>query len=118
MFSSIVLTKESHNELLDIFDIPKGWKVYAHHSTIQFDGVPDEIKDKIGQKVEMTATHFGMLKNVMAVRVYSEIKSKNKVPHITIAVDENNGGKPVMSNNIIEWIEIPEIKLEGIVETE
>jgi hypothetical protein len=38
----------------------------------------------------------------MAVKVEG-YPSKNEIPHITIAVNEAEGGKPVMSNNITNW---------------
>ncbi len=43
-------------------------------------------------------------------------ESKNKIPHVTMAVNINSGGKPVMSNDIKDWkmLETP-IKLVGEV---
>ena len=51
----------------------------------------------------------------VAVRV-TGFESKNKIPHVTMAVNIENGGKPVMSNDIKEWkaLETP-IKLSGEV---
>jgi len=51
----------------------------------------------------------------VAVRVIG-FESKNKIPHVTVAVNIVGGGKPVMSNDIKDWraLETP-IKLVGEV---
>lgn len=50
----------------------------------------------------------------MAVKVNGYI-SKNKIPHITIAVNVAGGGKPVMSNNITDWQPMNPVSLKGTV---
>lgn len=101
-YSGVVLDEESRNKLLKLFNIPEGWDVIAHHMTIKLGELDD--KSLIGKKIRMKVTKVGKNDKVMAVMVEPEgIKSINKVPHITLAVNRKAGGKPVMSNKIKKW---------------
>jgi len=67
--------------------------------------LPPELKASIGLPVKLTATFFHADDKVMAVQVEvpGELRPfiKNAHPHITVAVNRNNGGKPMMSNALI-----------------
>jgi hypothetical protein len=58
---------------------------------------------------------FGFNNQVIAVRV-SGYFTTNKNPHITIAVNRANGGKPVMSNAIANWHDMAPFKISGTVQ--
>jgi hypothetical protein len=49
--------------------------------------------------------------DAIAVRVEYEHPSANEITHITIATPPD--GKPVNSNNITEWIDIPRYTVVG-----
>ncbi len=103
LYSAVVLSKESHNKLLEVFAdlIPEGWKEFAHHMTIVFGkGLPEEQKEYLDQEVTLYATDIGIGDDAMAVKVEG-YPSNNKIPHITIAVSPE--GKPAMSNQIENW---------------
>jgi hypothetical protein len=71
----------------------------------------------LGTELNFTIDAFGMGDKVCAVRV-SEMgcaKTVNKVPHVTVAVDQLNGGKPFMSNKIQMWVPLNEEVFSGIV---
>ena len=120
LFASLVLDGNSRSDLLKSVKtyIPEGWKIIAHHMTINFGkGLPDDLKDDLGEVKEITAYEIGISEMAIAVKVKG-YHSDNTKPHVTIAVNPN-GGKPVMSNDIEVWKPLPEeIKLSGVVTEE
>ena len=118
LYSAVVLDEESRREVLkpanyNYVEPPDGWQVFAHHMTIVFGkGVPN--KEDLGKKVILTATHIGVSDMAIAVRVEG-YPSANKIPHITLFVNKEAGGKPVMSNDITKWQNIKPFKLSGVV---
>jgi len=105
-YSAVVLDLASHRRLLSLFGVKEGWNPYAHHMTIVFGkGLPDHLKGDLGKVVDLTVTHVGRSDKAHAVRVKG-YHSKNEVPHVTLSVNTNNGGKPVDSNSIKEWVEV------------
>lgn len=80
--------------------------------TISFGkGIEDE--SLLGNIVVLTVTQLGISDMAIAVRVEG-FPSKNKIPHITLAVNPD-GGKPVMSNKIENWIDIEPFEITGEV---
>lgn len=98
---------------------PADWKTYAHHMTINFGkGLTGDVKDDLGKKVSLRAVAIGKSDMAMAVRVEG-YHSDNEIPHITVAVNIDGGGKPVMSNKITDWKDLPSyINLNGVVTEE
>jgi predicted kinase len=113
LYSAVVLDKASRTFLLDFVDdlIPEGWKVIAHHMTINLGELKD--KSNVGGEVVLTVTDVGLSDMAMAVKV-SGYPSKNENPHITIAVNPD-GGKPAMSNQITNWRPVKKVMLNGVV---
>ena len=112
-YSAVVLDPASKSRLLEFVGdkIPQGWNVYAHHMTINMGPLKD--KTDIGKNVTITVTALGLSDMAMAVKV-DGYTSKNVTPHITVAVNPN-GGKPMMSNDIIKWQDIKNFNLIGTV---
>jgi len=111
LYSAIVLDDQSHDKLINHLDniIPNDWKKYAHHMTIVFGkGLSDEWKKYLGMKIKLTAIEVGISEMTIAVKVKG-FYSDNEIPHITVAVNINQGGKPFMSNKISDWKPINEI---------
>jgi len=116
LYNGVMLDGSSKSKLLSVVGqfIPEGWKTFAHHMTISF-GKPLENRGNIGSFVTLRAHEIGISDMAIAVKVEG-YPSDNKIPHITVAVNVNEGGKPVMSNNITEWKQLDEvITLEGRV---
>lgn len=88
-----------------------GWEVIAHHCTINMGPLAAELKQNLGFLYELEIDGIGINERVIAARVAKLSQagqiSKNKTPHITIAVNREAGAKPVESNNIIEWTPFP-----------
>jgi predicted kinase len=120
IFASLILDDSSKSKLLSSVSkyIPEGWKVIAHHMTINFGkGLPGNLKGDLGKTKSITAREIGISEMAIAVKV-DGYPSDNEIPHVTIAINPN-GGKPVMSNDITDWkpLEAP-ISLNGIVSEE
>lgn len=118
LYSAVVLTAESKAKLIKASkgEIPDEWTIFAHHMTIVFGkGLPDELKGMLGKSVELTTTKFGRSDMAMAVLVDGFKTLTGKPAHITIAVNTEDGGKPVMSGEITDWVPIRPIKLIGVV---
>ena len=114
LYSAVVLDNQSSEYLLNRFseEIPNEWNKFAHHMTISFGkGIEDE--SLLGNIVVLTVTQLGISDMAIAVRVEG-FPSKNKIPHITLAVNPD-GGKPVMSNKIENWIDIEPFEITGEV---
>lgn len=114
LYSAVVLTKASHNKLLERFalEVPDGWKTFAHHMTIAFGkGVAN--KEDLGKEVILKATKIGMSDMAMAVQVEG-YPSNNAIPHITIAVNPD-GGKPKDSNLIKNWRPVKKFMVNGVI---
>jgi hypothetical protein len=75
---------------------------------------------ELGTNIEFIGTHIGILEDkVVALRVATEderFKTKNDVPHVTLAVNREGGAKPMMSNDITEWEAIHNIILYGTLQ--
>lgn len=117
-FVSLVLDDKSKSTLLSALGhkIPNEWTVYAHHMTISFaPNVPEEIKNDIGLIKKIRAVSIG--RNDMSIAVgVEDYFSTNEKPHITLGVNTLEGGKPVMSNKITEWVKLENyINLSGVV---
>ncbi len=108
-YSGVVLDNESHQRLLNSVDIPEGWETIAHHMTITLGpllhpkGKHDFSKNYgPGNEVTLKVTHVGLDDRAMAVKVEAphEISKRIAFPHITVAVNREDGGKPFHSNKI------------------
>ena len=118
IYTAVILDEKSKSELLGKFKkmIPKNYKILAHHMTITFGKGLDSIglEGDVGKQINLTVTHLGESEMAIAVKVKG-YETNNKIPHITLAINSDEGGKPVMSNQIENWIEVEPLILTGIV---
>lgn len=114
LYSAVVLDEESKDLLFDIFDeyIPQKWRKIGHHMTISFGSGVDN-KDDIGKEVRLYVTQIGVSDMAIAARVEG-YPSKNQIPHVTLAINPE-GGKPVMSNFITDWVDVIPFVIYGVV---
>lgn len=103
-YSAVVLDDRSRQRLLERFGsvIPEGWEVIAHHMTINMGEIDPDLAKYWGMPVRLSVDDFAADDKVMAVGV-SGFESHNAKPHITLAVNRQEGGKPVMSNHLTNW---------------
>lgn len=112
VYFGVFLDGESRVLLLEKFGdcIPEGWNPVCHHCTLSFGDPSDnrEVFDYIakflGKTVTMEIISVGTSDDAVALGVGGDIKTKNRIPHITLAIPE--GGKPVNSNKIENWRDI------------
>lgn len=106
------LNDESKVLLMEKFGdcVPDGWRTICNHCTLSFGDPSDnrEVFDYIatflGKTVEFEVVSIGISDDAIALGVAGNIKSKNTIPHITLAIPP--GGKPVNSNKIEDWRDI------------
>ena len=115
-YSAVVLDNKSREKLIQKYKslVPEGWDIVCHHMTINLGELNDSMKDDIGEEVKLIVHSFGIDNLVLAFGVIG-YPTKNKIPHITFAVNRKDGGKPVMSNKITNWKKISNIVVTGVV---
>ena len=103
-YSAVVLDDKSRDKLLQIFgkNLPEEWEKIAHHMTINMGEIDPELEKYLGFPVRLKVEDFAMDDKVAAVGV-SGFESKNEKPHVTLAVNRQEGGKPFMSNKLTDW---------------
>lgn len=107
------LSEEDKKKILTHFsnDIPEDWKVICHHMTINLGRLQEKDKHLLGKECKSTITHLGIDKDIgiMALKVETDIPSKNVNKHITLALKE--GVKPFRSNDITEWNKVEPLEI-------
>jgi hypothetical protein len=106
-YSAVVLDPQSRDRILNHLSIPNDWKVICHHMTIKMGELPEELKNKKGEKVSLKVTKLGKSDKAMAVGIDTGL-SQNAIPHITVAINASAGAKPKDSNDIKEWTDLEE----------
>jgi len=107
-YSAVVLDDKSRASLLKVLSpmIPEGWEVVAHHMTIMMGALENgsDAQEDMEKNIEISlrVIDYAMDELVMAVGVEG-YHSNNPKPHITIAVNRADGGKPFMSNKLKDW---------------
>ena len=128
MYTAILLNKSDQSELKSRLGFIYGdWKAYCHHVTLNMGPVgkgknSTELleKDCIVEVDAVGVTDYAVALRVSSIKTFDGTKlvSTNKTPHITVAVNTENGGKPVMSNDIEFWVPYGPVELCGkLVET-
>ena len=120
-YTAVVLDEADQQKLISHFrgSIPAGWKVYCHHMTVNLNHFEDgplpasgfNLNDKV--KLEVVSLAYNDL--VMAVGVVCDAPSTNSIKHITVAVNEKNGGKPFLSNKLKNWEPTTPLTLNGTI---
>lgn len=103
-YSAVVLDEKSRSKLLNFLssEIPENWETIAHHMTINLGEIKPDFEKYLGMRVELSVIDLGISDKAIAVKVEG-FPTVNKIPHITIAVNRKEGGKPFMSNKITDW---------------
>jgi hypothetical protein len=116
-YSAVVIDEASRKLLLNkIAPIHK--EVIAHHMTINLGPLKGSNVLLIGQEVELRVVTTASDDKVQAVGVKilnSKLGCANTVPHITLSVNRQTGGKPMLSNKLTNWTKIAPFTVKGIV---
>jgi len=113
LYSAIVLDNPSKERLLKAFNRfkPEGWTTYIHHMTVAFGKALPNPDDE-NKEFTLVVSALGISDKAVAVKV-NGYPSNNNIPHITLFINPIIG-KPVDSNNIINWEPCDKIILTGI----
>ncbi len=116
-YSAVVLDEKSKQLLVKKFQsfIPNDWEVIAHHMTINMGNIEKHLEKYLGLKIPLYVKSYGLTNNILAVGV-DGFESKNKQPHVTVALNRKGGAKPKMSNDIEVWEPLKkQLMLTGVV---
>ena len=121
MYLAIVLTPESQAALKQLIpEFARSWTEYCHHCTITMGSNKKKKYDYTpGEKIEMEVTHVGFSDTNVAAMVTVPKPIKSRIPHVTMSVDREAGGKPFFSNKIERWVPLEKshkFTLEGVVQ--
>lgn len=128
MYTAILLNKPDQERLKSLLkvlaDAASDWQVYCHHLTLNMGPMSKGVNNTelLNQEAVIHVDAAGMNEYAVAVRATqlftkdgTELKSTNKTPHITMAVNVHNGGKPFMSNSITMWCSVENLTFCGKV---
>ena len=103
-YTCVLLNEGSRIRLENICNIPEGWEVLCHHMTINM-GLPKKgpVVNRISEPVQLRPIAIAKDDKVMAVKVLTDVPSKNDIKHVTVAVNRKAGGKPAQSNDLTGW---------------
>ena len=109
------------NEAKKYITIPEDWTNYCHHMTIVYNNGTEEAQ-AVAEKYEpivfntakLKVEKIGVSDRAVAFGVSTDLDIVNKLPHVTIAVAP--GAKPVESNYITNWKDIPPFYVEGTIQ--
>ena len=106
-YSAVVLDNRSKQRLIEKFKsiIPEDFEILADHMTINMGELDPKYEKFLGLPVHLSINDFAINDMVIAVGV-SGFESHNAKSHITLAVNRKNGGKPMMSNTLINWTKL------------
>ena len=120
MYSAVVLYPESQRKLInhmivflkdameEMDEHLPSWEHIGHHMTIKMGGLTDTPYEAyLGTEAILEAYEYAYDDKVIAVKVATDVPSKNKVKHITCFVNRENGGKPYLSNKLTNWTKLP-----------
>lgn len=113
-YTAVVLDKQSQDQLSSMFPAPKGWEARGDHMTMDTKEIED--KTMIGKPAELKVVAVAKDDKVMAVKVETDVPSKNQIKHITTAVNVEGGGKPYMSNKLTDWQPVDPFIVSGNIE--
>ena len=69
---------------------------------------------RFSKEVTLTVKSLGVSDKAIAVSVDGYLSS-NEIPHITLAVNTSEGGKPYDSNRIENWKGVKDFTINGVV---
>ena len=117
-YTALVLDDESRSKLFDYFSpyIPKNFEKIGHHMTLNMGEIKEEFEKYLGMTVQLKVVKIGISDLAMAAMVDTIVPTLNAIPHVTIAINREAGGKPFSSSEITNWKPIQfAIELTGTV---
>lgn len=127
MYTAVVLVEEDQEWLRQFcrrFQLPN-WEQKCHHLTFYMGDVKPEHIPHLDKAFLLTVDAIGKSDKAIALRVphihqcdrvpFVRITLEKAIPHVTLLVNSEEGGKAKDSNDITEWEEIDTSLENGIV---
>jgi hypothetical protein len=115
---------EGAGKLTELFneyktDEMNDWINQEYHMTISMSGMPEKLKEREGEKIELTVTMVGWSDKAFGVKVSGPTTEyvERAIPHITIRFPRYGGKGGYYTGNIKNWKEIPNFKVKGVLKT-
>ena len=115
---------EGNGKLTELFnkyktDDMNDWVNQDYHMTIAMTGLPEAIKEREGETVDLTVTAIGWDDKAIGVKVSGPFTSNvvRKIPHITLKYPNQTGKGGYYTGDIKTWKNIPNFKVKGILTT-
>lgn len=115
-YIALVLDSVSSARLVQFAEAEMPWtdsRMYCHHMTIAHhtNMTPSILRwtyRHLGETHTIRATHYGHSDKAFAVKVKpNDVKSVNKLTHVTMATHPSAKGSAVDSNYILDWTLLP-----------
>lgn len=115
-YTGLLLDEDSREKLRGL--VPKGWKFLGHHMVLNMGPLDTTLNRpaNLGRRYKMVAHVLASNDKVVAVGVWSPLKTVNARPHIVVALNKGKDGQASDANGLIGWKKLrPTIELEGTV---
>ena len=115
-YTGLLLDEESREKLRHL--APEGWKFLGHHMVLNMGPLDTSLNRpaNLGRHYKMVAHVIAHNDKVVAVGVWTPLKTSNPRAHITVAVNRKAGGKASDANRLGGWERLrPTIELTGTV---
>jgi hypothetical protein len=115
-YTGVLLDEESRDKLRAL--APEGWKFLGHHMVLNMGPLDTKLNRpaNLGRRYKMVAHLLAGNDKVLAVGVWSPLKTSNLRAHITVAVNRTKDGKASDAGGLIGWTKLrPTIELWGTV---
>ena len=98
-------------------DEMKNWIHQDYHMTISVKGIPESLKNREGETIELTVTSVGWSDKAFGVKVSGPTTklTTREIPHITIRYPKVSGKGGYYTGNIKTWKNIPNFKVKGVI---
>lgn len=125
MYTAVVLDPDDQAFLKEtVSSLKPGWELQCHHLTFHLGPMTSEEREMEGQAFLLSAEFVGSSDLAVAYKVehihncqhlpFRRVVLEKPNPHVTLLVNRAEGGKPKDSNDITEWVALPEpIVLKG-----
>lgn len=115
-YTGVLLDEESREKLRAL--APSDWKFLGHHMVLNMGPMDTHLNRpaNLGRRYKIVAHLVASNDKVVAVGVWSPLKTFNARAHIAVAVNRKQEGKASDASHLIGWIKLrPTLELWGTV---
>jgi hypothetical protein len=115
-YTGVLLDEESCEKLRAL--APEGWKFLGHHMVLNMGPLDTKLNRpaNLGRRYKLVAHLMAQNEKVVAVAVWSPLKTVNRRAHVAVAVNREKQGRASDANKLIGWTKLrPTLELWGTV---